>query len=203
MLATKKVRVGSKISNVELRRFRWCVENFTNGDILMNQCESGKSLYINRCINTVVTVPNKINNLTINNCCNCVIRIAGSVAGCEIVNSKIISIMARDTVPTLQVDLSDGVEIFLTPNTVFDTKIINSNTANVYLNAVMGSTSEQIIRYQIPSSLFMDQYVTYLDKNCSSLKTVNAATLKQSDSPFLILPKLYMYKIFKKKKEYL
>jgi len=168
MVLTKNVRL-------ELEGTRWYVENFNKADVLLAETKLNQSVYIGHSKDSVITIPGKINNLTIDNCENTTIRFAGIVSSCQIVNSKQLTIMARGAVPTIQVDLSDGVHLYLSAESIFDTRIINATTSNLSLSAVLGS--EQIVEYEIPSSIFADQFVSRVDKD-RTLKTINSNAFK-------------------------
>jgi len=178
MVLTKNVRL-------ELEGTRWYVENFNNADILLAETKLNQSVYIGHSKDSVITIPGKINNLTIDNCENTTIRFAGIVSSCEIVNCKQLTIMARGTVPTIQVDISDGVHLYL-KESIYDTRIINATTSNVSLSAVLGNTVDQIVNYDIPSSIFADQFVSHIEKD-RTLKTINSKAFKVPGSAMMVL----------------
>lgn len=60
-------------------------------------------------------VKGKINAITLDSCSKVGVLFESVVAACDVVNSRTMEVQVTGTVPTIAVDKSDGLQIYLNP----------------------------------------------------------------------------------------
>ncbi|KAJ2663404.1 F-actin-capping protein subunit alpha [Coemansia sp. RSA 1200] len=98
---------------MELEGTKWVVENYSTEHLTIEATETRQTVYMYNCKGTTLEVKNKLNSIAIDGCQKCGIVFDSLVAQCEIVNCKSIQVQTRETVPSIQIDRTDGAHIFL------------------------------------------------------------------------------------------
>lgn len=90
------------------------VENQTDNRTLeINECNFKQTVYLYNCKNIVLQINNKVNSICIDKCARTAVVFTDVVAACEIVNGSGIEVQVKGVVPTVAVDNSSGVQIYL------------------------------------------------------------------------------------------
>jgi len=135
-VATKKPAAAPKAAagaqkkgtpKFELQGNKWLVEWQENTTIDITETEVKQVIYVYKCEKVVVKVNGKINAITVDGCKRTAIVFESAVASCEVVNGTSIEIQCQGKVPSIAVDKSSGVQIFLSKDGL-DVEIVTSKS---------------------------------------------------------------------------
>ncbi|KAJ1840090.1 suppressor of rasval19 [Coemansia sp. RSA 2703] len=110
---------------------KWIVENYGTEHLTIEATETKQTVYMYNCKGTTLEVKNKLNSIAIDSCQKCGVVFDALVAECGIVNSKSVQIQARETVPSIQIDRTDGAHVFLSEQARDNTQIITAKASEV------------------------------------------------------------------------
>ncbi|KAK9868352.1 hypothetical protein WJX84_003625 [Apatococcus fuscideae] len=128
---------------------KWVVENHTdNRELIITETSPKQTVYIYNCTNCTVQVEGKVNAITVDQCKRTGLLFADVVSSCEVVNSQSIQVQCTNIVPTLAVDKSDGVQMYL-PAKALD--IVNITTAkSSEVNVAVSGLADDLVEHPIP-----------------------------------------------------
>ncbi|KAL0491636.1 adenylate cyclase associated protein CAP1 [Acrasis kona] len=110
---------------------KWCVENFDNKtDLVISETSNKQGVYILNCTNCVITIKGKVNIIIIDSCQKTGVILDDAVSSVEMVNSQGIKVQVNGNVPTVNVDKTDGVQIFLSKSAL-GANIITSKSSEM------------------------------------------------------------------------
>ncbi|KPM02181.1 adenylyl cyclase-associated protein 1-like protein, partial [Sarcoptes scabiei] len=131
---------------------KWIVENFRGRhDLIVQDTYMQQSVQIYNCENCVLTVKGKVNSITIDKCKKFGIVFDGIVSVVELINSKQIKAQAMESVPTITIDFTDGVELYLGPQSL-QTEIISSKSSSINISVPQGPQGDYV-EHPIPEQL--------------------------------------------------
>ena len=115
--AVTGVKMGTP--KVALTGLRWDIEYITkesqNGEILkINDANMKQDLYIYACKDCVIDITCKVKGVRLDQCTNVTVLLSAALSGVEIVNSKRMKIQAREKLPSVAIDKTDGILVGLT-----------------------------------------------------------------------------------------
>jgi len=111
----------------ELQGNKWLVEWQENTTIDITETEVKQVIYIYKCEKAVVNIKGKINAITVDGCKRTAVVFESAVASCEVVNGLSIEIQCQGKVPSIAVDKSSGVQLFLSKDGL-DVEIVTSKS---------------------------------------------------------------------------
>jgi adenylyl cyclase-associated protein len=113
--AAPKAAAGQKkgTPKFELQGNKWLVEWQENTTIDITETEVKQVIYIYKCEKAVVNIKGKVNAITVDGCKRTAVVFESAVASCEVVNGISIEIQCQGKVPSIAVDKSSGVQLFL------------------------------------------------------------------------------------------
>jgi hypothetical protein len=76
---------------------------------------------------------------------------------------------------TLQVDMSQGVDVFLSRQATTGGHIITSSSSDIYLYMPIGR-AQALERHVVPASMFLDQFATHFARG-QDIKTCNIKSI--------------------------
>ncbi|KAK9819752.1 hypothetical protein WJX72_001921 [[Myrmecia] bisecta] len=137
---------------IELEQGRkWVVENQEgNRNIVISDTNPKQTVYVYNCHNSTVQVRGKINAISVDACSRSGLLFEDLLASCEVVNSSSIEVQCTGIVPTVAVDKCDGVQLYLSEQTL---ELVNITTAkaSVVNVVVAGATPEaDLVEHAIP-----------------------------------------------------
>jgi adenylyl cyclase-associated protein len=116
---------------LELNGKKWEVHNQQgNQNIVISETEMNHSIYIYRCADSVVQVKGKVSSITVDSCSKVSVVCDSLVSFAEVVNSQRTQIQVMGKVPTIQVDKSDGVQIYLSKESI-DCEIFTAKSSEM------------------------------------------------------------------------
>jgi len=116
---TSSTKVAAKPAKCQLVGKKWEVENYVgNQSIEVNVTESKQSVYIFKCIDSVIVVKGKVNNIVLDNCKKCGVCFESAISSVDIVNSQSIKVQVTGSVPTVSIDKTDGCQVYLSAEAI-------------------------------------------------------------------------------------
>ncbi|PVU98454.1 hypothetical protein BB559_001595 [Furculomyces boomerangus] len=110
---------------------KWIVENMDNAEIEVDITDITQTLYVFNCNGSVIKVNNKLNALTMDKCSKTGLVFDSVVASCDLVNCKSVKIQATKTVPIINIDKTDGVQVFLSSEALDLVEILTAKSTEV------------------------------------------------------------------------
>jgi len=116
--SSKPVVYGSAktaaVEKFELDGKKWLVEHFdNNNNIQIPDVKPNQSVSIYKCQNSVIKVSGKCNTIILNNCRKVAIVFDSLISSAEVINSTNIEIQVLGSVPTVTMDKSDSIQLYL------------------------------------------------------------------------------------------
>lgn len=119
---------------VERQGKAWKIQNQVgNKEIVLteDQVNTKQSIHIYKCEDSVIKINGKVNEILIDNCKKVGVLFESVISSIDIVNSSKIQVEVTDEAPTVQVDKSHGVTIFLSKKSENLTSVITSSATEV------------------------------------------------------------------------
>jgi adenylyl cyclase-associated protein len=142
-----------------LSKGTWFVEHHEgNSEIVLDEVQLKENVYILKCKDSVIRIPNKCKSIQVDNCHKTSVVFTSIVSVFEIFNSQRVKIECEDTVPSIAVDKSAGVSVTLSRSAVAvpPTLITSSITE---MNLVIPGATDEDDPIEIP---LPEQYETKL-----------------------------------------
>jgi adenylyl cyclase-associated protein len=153
--AKKKEEAAPKVQVFALQGNKWVVEGQTSQvEITGDQVTVKHSVGIYNCVGATVVVGGKCNTITIDGCKNTSVVFNDVLALCEVVNSRSVKVQCKGKAPTVSIDKSDGVTVYLSRDTMAETKIVASKSSEMNVSFPGKTDEEAWIEKVIP-----EQYV--------------------------------------------
>jgi len=156
-----------KPPRLELDKGTWFCENYEGEQVNIPEVQMKQSVYILRCKNCQVTIPDKCKSIQVDSCMKVQVTFASVVSTFEIVNSQRCSVTVIENCPAVAVDKSSGFSLILQAQAVAaPPDIVTSNVSELNL-VVPGATAEaDPIEMALP-----EQYITKYDPATKKLTT--------------------------------
>ncbi|KAJ1668106.1 suppressor of rasval19 [Coemansia sp. RSA 1813] len=153
----KKATVAQKRpARMELQGTKWVVENYGTEHLTIEATETRQTVYMYNCKGTTLEVKNKLNSIAIDGCQKCGVVFDALVAQCEIVNCKSVQVQSRETVPSIQIDRTDGAHVFLSEAARDSTIITTAKASEVNVSYPFETQSiedDNFVEQPIPEQL--------------------------------------------------
>ena len=122
----REFKVDYNRAEKQLKGQVWYIRGFHNGFIQMDDVRMNQSVHISECLNTKIVINNKVNNVTINRCTGTQVELVSVISSLEIVNGNNLRVSANGTIPCVQIDLTQNLELSLKSWNTADTKLVNA-----------------------------------------------------------------------------
>ena len=109
-------------------------------------------MYILNCINATIDIEGKCKSIIVDSCKKTQVHFVSAFGTCEIVNSQRIQIHCKESVASVAIDKTDGINVFLPASSIKDTSIVASKSSE--MNVSFPDENGDIIERPIP-----EQYV--------------------------------------------
>uniref|UniRef100_A0A2I9LNN7 Adenylate cyclase-associated protein n=1 Tax=Centruroides hentzi TaxID=88313 RepID=A0A2I9LNN7_9SCOR len=128
----------TKPPRFELEGKKWCIEHQVgNKNLVISQTEMNQSVIVYKCQDCLVTVQGKINSIVLDNCKKTALVFNDIVSVVEVINCQSIQAQSMGKVPTVAIDKTDGVLIYLSPKSL-DAEIVTSKSSEVNVSIPIG-----------------------------------------------------------------
>ncbi|XP_065843648.1 adenylyl cyclase-associated protein 1-like [Oscarella lobularis] len=81
--------------------------------LVVDQTNMSQSVYVFRCVDSTIVVKGRVNNVTLDSCKKCAIVVDKCISGIDIINSQRIQAQIMESVPTVNIDKTDGCQVYL------------------------------------------------------------------------------------------
>eukprot|EP00026_Physarum_polycephalum_P018117 Phypoly_transcript_19588.p1 GENE.Phypoly_transcript_19588~~Phypoly_transcript_19588.p1 ORF type:complete len:206 (+),score=37.61 Phypoly_transcript_19588:84-620(+) len=117
---------------IKLDNSRWKVENHKNNKEIVVQVDNPKqSVYIYKCIDSVVNIKGKVSSVALDACQKTAVVFDDVIATAEIVNCKRVQVQANGAIPNISVDKSESVTIYVQSEAGKKVEIVTSAATEV------------------------------------------------------------------------
>ncbi len=119
------------------------MQNQDNNESLeITETQTKQGVYIFNCSNSNIIVKGKVNNVVIDQCVKTNLILDDAVASVEVVNSQRIQVQVNGYVPTMNVDKTDGISIYLGQRS--DVNIVYSKSSEMNVLVPDGEESLEL-----------------------------------------------------------
>lgn len=128
---------------------KWLVENQTgaNGVVEVAITDVKQSVYISGCGDATINVVGKCKSVMIDGCKKTKVLFDDCVSACEVVNAQRLQVQCRGKVPSVAIDKTDGILIYLSRDSL-DTTIVASKSSE--MNVSFPNAAGDMIEMPIP-----------------------------------------------------
>lgn len=131
-LKTKKPPRKELIGN------KWFIENYEDqAEPLVIEARINESVFIGKCVNTLVQIKGKVNAVTINECEKSSLVLDASISGIEIIKCFRFGIQVEQSLPQITIDQCDSGSIYLSKDSL-QAQIFTSSSTGININTPTG-----------------------------------------------------------------
>ncbi|KCV70230.1 hypothetical protein H696_02560 [Fonticula alba] len=121
------------VGQTELLGNKWDVQNHIGQTITIESQETRQTVYIYNCSNTTIFIKGKVNAVTVDKCKKVAVVVDTVISGVEIVNSQSGQFQILEKCPTINIDKTDGLQLYLSKDAIdIDILTAKSSELNVY-----------------------------------------------------------------------
>jgi adenylyl cyclase-associated protein len=145
-----------KPPKLELSKGTWFCEFYEDSQIEIPDVEIKQSVYISKCRNSHITIPNKCKSVAVDGCFKTIITFKSVVSAFEIFNSQRCVADVQEFVPSVAIDKSQGCQVHLTRQALKEPpQIISSNISETNVQVPGAKDEDDPIEIPVP-----EQYCT-------------------------------------------
>ncbi|KAL4107482.1 hypothetical protein QTP88_017823 [Uroleucon formosanum] len=127
---------------------KWLVEyQKNNTNLVVDGAEMNNVVYIFKCVNSTITVKNKINSIVMDSCKKSYVVFESLVSSAEFINCQSVQMQVLGKVPTITIDKTDGCQMYLSKDSL-TTEIVTSKSSE--LNVMVPKADGDYSEYPIP-----------------------------------------------------
>uniref|UniRef100_H2YWX0 C-CAP/cofactor C-like domain-containing protein n=1 Tax=Ciona savignyi TaxID=51511 RepID=H2YWX0_CIOSA len=130
-----------KMSSSKLQEFQ---ENAP--DLKIKDTEMKQTVYMYKCVNSVLTIDEKINSIVLDSCKKVGLVFTSVVSGVELINCQSMTVQCQGQMPTVSIDKTDGCLIYLS-NECLDCEIISAKSSE--MNVSIPKEDGDFVEYPI------------------------------------------------------
>eukprot|EP01125_Pyxidicula_operculata_P001570 TRINITY_DN11422_c0_g1_i1.p1 TRINITY_DN11422_c0_g1~~TRINITY_DN11422_c0_g1_i1.p1 ORF type:complete len:157 (-),score=54.55 TRINITY_DN11422_c0_g1_i1:104-574(-) len=136
---------------------KWFVENVDKKTDIVVKAEPKHAVFISKIKDSVVTIQGKCNTVVIEASSGSGVIFDDVISTVEVINCKKLQVQANGAVPSVQVDKSSGVAVFLQTAAGQNADIVTSLSQEVNVTIPGATENDDSIEYAVPQ-----QYVSRL-----------------------------------------
>ncbi|GJQ08271.1 hypothetical protein GpartN1_g62.t1 [Galdieria partita] len=135
----------------------WTIEyQNSNYNLQVEVSDKKHSVYIYRCLDSVVKVVGKCNSITIDSCNKCGVVFESALSTCTLVNCNSVQLQVEKQAPSVAIDKTDGANIFIPSNIVSETQVVTAKSSSI--NVTVTNEDEDPVEFPLPEQ-FVNKYV--------------------------------------------
>lgn len=148
--APKAAAAPTKPAKCVLRGNKWDIEYQTGMCTLeADQVTTRQTAYIYGCVGATIIINGKMNSITVDSCKKTNIIFDNVVSSCEMVNCKGMKVQVRGLCPSIAIDKTDGILVYLSAEAVPQTVIVSSKSSEMNVSFPVEG-SEDYVEKPIP-----------------------------------------------------
>jgi adenylyl cyclase-associated protein len=127
---------------------KWLIEHQkNNSNLVVDGADMNNVVYMFKCVNSTVTVKNKINSIIMDSCKKSSVVFESLVSSVEFINCQSVQMQVLGIVPTITVDKTDGCQMYLSKDSL-NAEIVSSKSSE--LNVMIPKADGDYSEYPIP-----------------------------------------------------
>ena len=145
--------ISIKEPKKELVGNKWFVMDFINepSPIVIEGATLGESVFVGKCINSIIQVKGKVNSITFNECKGSSLVLDSCVAGVDFIKCEKFGLQVDGYCPMITTDKCDGGNVYLSKESI-NAEISTSCTTAMNVNLPIGEDDE-FVEFAIPEQL--------------------------------------------------
>lgn len=145
--------ISIKEAKKELVGNKWFVMDFINepAPIVIAGATIGESVFVGKCINSIVQVKGKVNSITFNECKGSSLVMESCVSGVDFIKCEKFGLQVDGYCPMITTDKCDGGNVYLSKESI-NAEISTSCTTAMNVNLPIGD-DEEFVEFAIPEQL--------------------------------------------------
>jgi adenylyl cyclase-associated protein len=152
--------VSNKPAKLALEGNKWVVEyQHNNKSIVISDTEAKQTVYIYKCVGSVVQIKGKVNAVILDDCTKTAVVFETVVASFEVVNSKSVEVQVTNKVPSIAIDKTSGCQVYLGASSL-DTEIVTSKSSEMNVLIPGATPDADLVEIAIP-----EQFKTHVKGN--------------------------------------
>ena len=135
------------------RGISWIFEHFENDKTMELSAEDAgmkKAVMIDNCLNCVIQIKGKVKNVVVSGCKGTSIVCQDVVSGIEFINCAKMQVQSTGLVPSVSIDKTDGIQIYITREALKDIMFSTSKSADMNIVAPGANPGDDYIEMPIP-----------------------------------------------------
>eukprot|EP00892_Ulva_mutabilis_P003801 jgi/Ulvmu1/1793/UM119_0011.1 len=145
----------------ELCQNRWEVENWVACEPVQlqeDELRRSHAIYISNCADCVVQVHGKVNTIMLDGCKKVGLAFGSVVSSVELVNCAGCKVQCDNACPTLNIDKTDGVQVYLSQEAAAATEVVTSKSASMSVTVLAAGADAEPAEHPVPEQ-FMSKVV--------------------------------------------
>eukprot|EP00871_Galdieria_phlegrea_P004434 jgi/Galph1/4992/GphlegSOOS_G3652.1 len=135
----------------------WEIEyQSSNRDLSIEVTDKKQSVYIYCCENSLIKINQKCNSITVDSCKKCDVIFESVLSTCTVVNCNSLQLQVNKQAPSIAVDKTDGLNVFLPSAVVSETQIVTAKSSSV--NVTVINDEEDPVEVPLPEQ-FVNKYI--------------------------------------------
>uniref|UniRef100_A0A5K3EH56 C-CAP/cofactor C-like domain-containing protein n=1 Tax=Mesocestoides corti TaxID=53468 RepID=A0A5K3EH56_MESCO len=127
---------------------KWFVENYVgNREIIIEAKEKKETVYIFKCVDSVVQVKGKVNSIVLDSCKKTSLLFDTVISSVDIVNCASAQVQVTGFMPTINIDKTDGCQVYLSEESK-GVDIITAKSSE--MNILIPKDNGEFVEYPIP-----------------------------------------------------
>lgn len=156
-----KSNVSTLPPKLVLEGNKWLVEHQNDRhDLKITDTNMRYTVYIYKCSNSTIHIQGKVNSIVLDQCTKVGLQFTAVVSMVEFINCRSVKAQVIETVPTIQIEKTDGCHIYLSKSSLH-TEFITSKSSEMTVNIPThdGEFKENPIPEQFKTTLTNNQHL--------------------------------------------
>ncbi|CAH8438501.1 unnamed protein product [Dicrocoelium dendriticum] len=132
---------------LELRGNKWVVENQDKQQLAITQTQPKQSVYVFNCVECTLQIKGKVNSLMLDKCKKTGAVFDDIIASVDVVNCQSVQVQSMGKLQTVNVDKTDGCQIYLSAESKFADVIMAKSSE---LNILVPKPDGEFEEYPVP-----------------------------------------------------
>jgi len=148
--APKTGKEVAKPPKLSLEGSKWQIEHQVNNkSIVISETEAKQTVYLFKCVGSVVQIKGKINAITLDNCTRTSVVFENLVSSCDIVNCTSVEVQVTGKVPSISIDKTSGCQLYIGKHAL-DTEIFTSKSSEMNILIPGASEDADLVEIAVP-----------------------------------------------------
>jgi adenylyl cyclase-associated protein len=129
----KSIVTGPPVCEFKDAGMKWCVENQQkeNGVITINVTDPKHQVYIFKCDGATIDIKGKCKGVVVDTAVKTNVLMDSVISSCEVVNCKRMQVQVRGMCPSVAIDKTDGILVYLSKETAGETTFVTSKSSEM------------------------------------------------------------------------